>query len=176
MPNLERKRTRLIASRLVLTPYLTPYAVPQAMGRLAGQTVATMSGGEQLRVVIAAGVCIAPKLLLLDEPTSQLDAQARDGVIEMLLSINDELGATIVVVTHDPTVAAAMPRSISIRDGRVGSKGRHGRDFAVIGKDGSLQLATDILKVLPPGALVQVVPVPNGAQVLRSDDPDSANV
>ena len=143
------------------------------MGSIADQTLATMSGGEQQRVAIAAGVCVAPKLLLLDEPTSQLDAQARDEVIEMLLTINDEFGATIVAVTHDPTVAAAMPRTISIRDGRVGSEGRHGRDFAVIGKDGSLQLPTDILKVLPPGALVQVVPVPNGAQVLRTDDPNS---
>ncbi|MGC1405173.1 MAG: ATP-binding cassette domain-containing protein [Candidatus Dormiibacterota bacterium] len=97
--------------------------MPQAMGSLAGQTVATMSRGEQLRVVIAAGVCVAPKLLLLDEPTSQLDAQARDGVIEMLLSINDEFGATIVVVTHDPTVAAAMPRTFRSATVGLGLRG-----------------------------------------------------
>ncbi|MGA7088940.1 MAG: ATP-binding cassette domain-containing protein [Candidatus Dormiibacterota bacterium] len=142
------------------------------MGGLASQTLATMSGGEQQRVAIAAGICVAPQLLLLDEPTSQLDALARDEVIEMLLAVNSELGATVVTVTHDPAVAAAMPRTISIRDGRVGSEGRRGHDFAVIGKDGSLQLPTEILTVLPPGALVRVVPLENGAQVLRSDDPD----
>ncbi|MHB1525528.1 MAG: ABC transporter ATP-binding protein [Candidatus Dormibacteria bacterium] len=126
------------------------------MGRLALRTVATLSGGEQQRVAIASGVAGAPRLLLVDEPTSQLDTVSRDQVIQLLHRINFELGATVVSVTHDPTVAAAMPRTVTIRDGRVGAEGRRGEEYAVVGRDGSVQLPPDVLERLPPGTLLRV--------------------
>jgi putative ABC transport system ATP-binding protein len=126
------------------------------MGALAGQTVSTLSGGEQQRVAIAAGASVAPSLLLVDEPTSQLDSASRDQVISLLLKVNGELGATVVSVTHDPAVARAMPRTVSIRDGRIGAEGRRGQEYAVVGRDGSVQLPVDVLDWLPPGTLVQV--------------------
>jgi ABC-type lipoprotein export system ATPase subunit len=126
------------------------------MGALAGQTVSTLSGGEQQRVAIAAGASVAPSLLLVDEPTSQLDSASRDQVISLLLKVNGELGATVVSVTHDPAVAGAMPRTVSIRDGRIGAEGRRGQEYAVVGRDGSVQLPVDVLDWLPPGTLVQV--------------------
>ncbi|MHB1525699.1 MAG: ABC transporter ATP-binding protein [Candidatus Dormibacteria bacterium] len=126
------------------------------MGQLAGRTVATLSGGEQQRVAIASGVAGAPRLLLVDEPTSQLDTVSRDQVIELLHRINAQLGSTVVSVTHDPTVAAAMPRTVTIRDGRVGAEARRGLEYAVVGRDGSVQLPPDVLEMLPPGTLVQV--------------------
>jgi ABC-type lipoprotein export system ATPase subunit len=126
------------------------------MGALAGQTVSTLSGGEQQRVAIAAGASVRPTLLLVDEPTSQLDSGGRDQVISLLLKVNEELGATVVSVTHDPAVALAMPRTVSIRDGRIGAEGRRGEEYAVVGRDGSVQLPIDVLEWLPPGTLVQV--------------------
>ncbi|HUY53872.1 MAG TPA: ATP-binding cassette domain-containing protein [Candidatus Nanopelagicaceae bacterium] len=126
------------------------------MGPLAGRTVATLSGGEQQRVAIAAGVAGAPRLLLVDEPTSQMDTVSRDQVIELLHLVNSQLGSTVVSVTHDPAVAAAMPRTVTIRDGRVGAEGRRGQEYAVVGRDGSVQLPPDVLEMLPPGTLLQV--------------------
>ncbi len=107
-------------------------------------------------MAIAAGASVAPSLLLVDEPTSQLDSASRDQVISLLLKVNGELGATVVSVTHDPAVAGAMPRTVSIRDGRIGAEGRRGQEYAVVGRDGSVQLPVDVLDWLPPGTLVQV--------------------
>lgn len=126
------------------------------MGRLANRTVSTLSGGEQQRVAIASGVAPAPRLLLVDEPTSQLDTKNRDQVVSLLRDINHRLGATVVIVTHDPEVGAAMPRTVTIRDGRVGAEGRRGEEYAVVGKDGSVQLPPDVLDILPPGTLLRV--------------------
>ncbi len=126
------------------------------MGALAGRTVATLSGGEQQRVAIASGVASAPRLLLVDEPTSQLDTRSRDQVIELLHKINRQLGSTVVSVTHDQAVAHAMPRTVTIRDGRVGAEGRKGEEYAVVGRDGSVQLPPDVLEILPPGTLLHV--------------------
>ena len=126
------------------------------MGHLAHRTVATLSGGEQQRVAIATGTAPAPRLLLVDEPTSQLDTKSRDQVVALLAQINQTLGATVVSVTHDPEVGAAMPRTVTIRDGRIGAEGRRGQEFAVVGKDGSVQLPPDVLEKLPPGTLLRV--------------------
>jgi ABC-type lipoprotein export system ATPase subunit len=139
------------------------------MGPLAGQTVSTLSGGEQQRVAIAAGASVRPTLLLVDEPTSQLDSGGRDQVISLLLKVNEELGATVISVTHDPAVAMAMPRTVSIRDGRIGAEGRRGEEYAVVGRDGSVQLPIDVLEWLPPGTLVQVHRHTQGVD-LRSPD------
>lgn len=140
------------------TPPWSPSELLQdlGMGHLAGRTVATLSGGEQQRVAITSGVAGAPRLLLVDEPTSQLDTVSRDQVIELLHRINAQLGSTVVSVTHDPAVAAAMPRTVTIRDGRVGAEGRRGQEYAVVGRDGSVQLPPDVLEMLPPGTLLQV--------------------
>ncbi len=126
------------------------------MAALGGRTIATLSGGEQQRVAIASGVAGAPRLLLVDEPTSQLDTRSRDQVIELLHRIHDQLGSTVVSVTHDAAVAAAMPRTVTIRDGRVGAEGRRGEEYAVVGRDGSVQLPPDVLEMLPPGTLLHV--------------------
>ncbi len=70
--------------------------------------------------------------------------------------INGRLGTTVVVVTHDAEVAARLPRTVTIRDGRVGSEGRRGEELAVVARDGTVQLPPAVLRDLPPGTLLRV--------------------
>jgi ABC-type lipoprotein export system ATPase subunit len=106
----------------------------------------------------ALGVALAsrPGLLLGDEPTSQLHHTSRDVVLDALARVNSQWGTTIVVVTHDPEVAARLPRTVTIRDGRVGGEGRAGEEYAVVAADGSLPLPPAAVASFPPGALVRV--------------------
>lgn len=89
------------------------------LAELAGQPVGRMSGGEQQRVSVALGMAAAPGLLLADEPTSQLDTANRDRVVTLLQRVGAEFGATVIVVTHDPEVAASLDRAVTILDGRL---------------------------------------------------------
>ncbi|GAA2392852.1 ABC transporter ATP-binding protein [Catellatospora methionotrophica] len=112
--------------------------------------------GAAQRVAIAVGVAASPGLLLIDEPTSRLDREARDEVLDALDTINRERGTTIVAVTHDPDVGARLGRAVTIRDGRVGAEGREGREFAVVASDGTVQLPPEVLENVPPGTLLVV--------------------
>lgn len=112
-------------------------------------------GALQL-LAVAVAVSCRPGLLLGDEPTSQLDHGARDVVLDALAQVNRQWGTTVIVVTHDPDVAAAMPRTITIRDGRVGAEGREGEEFAVVSADGSVPLPPHALAAIPPGSLVRL--------------------
>jgi putative ABC transport system ATP-binding protein len=123
---------------------------------LADRTTGRLSGGEQQRVAIAAVVSSGAQLVLADEPTSQLDAVGRERVAELLAQVHSDFGRTVVLVTHDPSVAARSPRTVTIRDGRVGSEGVHGREYAVVGRDGSLQLPPELSEEFPPGTLLEV--------------------
>lgn len=127
------------------------------LGAVAHQVCGRLSGGEQQRVSIAVAVAAAPRLLLADEPTSQLDAASRGAVIELLRDVRERVGSTVMMVTHDPAVAAALPRTVTIRDGRVGAEGHRGEEFAVVGRDGAVQLPPDVLDQFPAGTLLRVI-------------------
>lgn len=79
--------------------------------------VATMSGGERQRVAIARAILMRPRVLLADEPTGNLDEHTGAQVGELLTTLNKELGMTLVVVTHNTDLAAAMHRSLELRAG-----------------------------------------------------------
>ncbi len=79
---------------------------------------AELSGGQQQRVAIARALAGSPRLLLADEPTGNLDSQMARGVMELLEQINAE-GTTIIMVTHDPELAARAQRNVHIVDGMV---------------------------------------------------------
>jgi len=78
-----------------------------------------LSGGEQQRVAIAAGAARCAPLVLADEPTAELDERNEEVVLEELRRLRREFTATVVVVTHSPSVAASADRVVEIRDGRV---------------------------------------------------------
>jgi lipoprotein-releasing system ATP-binding protein len=80
-----------------------------------------LSGGEQQRVALARALVLEPKLLLADEPTGNLDTATSESIHALFFDINRKHGTTIVVVTHNPSLAESMPRIVSLRDGVIES-------------------------------------------------------
>jgi putative ABC transport system ATP-binding protein len=78
-----------------------------------------MSGGEQQRVALARAFVVQPAVLLADEPTGSLDFATGEKVMELMLALNRELGTTLVLVTHDPGIAARCYRKLTIEAGRL---------------------------------------------------------
>ena len=78
-----------------------------------------LSGGEQQRVALARAFVTHPPLLLADEPTGSLDAATGEAVINMMFELNREYGSTLVLVTHDPAIAAKCARTITIAAGHL---------------------------------------------------------
>lgn len=160
------------ASRPVPRPEDVLTLVGLAPGRWAAPLRSQTPGDLQFAAV-AAAVSSRPGLLLVDEPTSQLDHEARDGVLAALEHVNTTWGTTVVLVTHDPDVASRMPRTITIRDGRVGAEGRSGEEFAVVSADGSVPLPPHALAGLPPGSLVRVHEVDGRWLLVAEEDADA---
>jgi putative ABC transport system ATP-binding protein len=79
----------------------------------------SLSGGEQQRVAIARGIVNHPAILLADEPTGNLDTENSNTVLTLLRDLNERLGQTILMITHNPEAAAFGHRVVSMRDGRI---------------------------------------------------------
>jgi len=78
-----------------------------------------LSGGEQQRVALARAFVSQPPLLFADEPTGSLDAATGDAIIKLMFELNRERGSTLVLVTHDPSIAALCGRTITIAAGKL---------------------------------------------------------
>ena len=83
-----------------------------------------LSGGEQQRVALARAVATQPRLIMADEPTGNLDRETGTGVIELLFDLHDRLGTTLILITHDDSVAARCDRVARLADGRIADSGR----------------------------------------------------
>lgn len=125
-----------------------------------------LSGGEQQRVAIAIALANNPKLLLADEPTGAVDRKTSDVILDMFRKLNEELGLTIVIVTHDKELAKKVNRVVSIRDGKTSSERIMKNDYrekmetmdinwkeeetqeeyAVLDRAGRVQIPSDLLK------------------------------
>lgn len=79
---------------------------------------AQMSGGEQQRTAIARALINSPAVLLADEPTGNLDSATKQEIHKLLFSLRDSLGQTIIIVTHDPELAALCDRTLEMKDGQ----------------------------------------------------------
>jgi putative ABC transport system ATP-binding protein len=78
-----------------------------------------LSGGQQQRVGIARALVKDPTLVLADEPTGNLDTQSSEDIVRILQGLNQQEGLTVVIITHEPDIAAATRRIISMRDGQI---------------------------------------------------------
>jgi putative ABC transport system ATP-binding protein len=84
-----------------------------------GHKPRALSGGEQQRVAIARAIVNRPAILLADEPTGNLDTENSNAVLKLLRDLNDRLGQTVLMITHNPEAAAYGHRMVTMRDGRI---------------------------------------------------------
>jgi putative ABC transport system ATP-binding protein len=89
------------------------------LGRRVEHLPDELSGGERQRVAIARALSIYPPILLADEPTGNLDTTTGAEILKLIHDLHEQLGSTILMVTHDPSVAQSCSRTIHIRDGKV---------------------------------------------------------
>jgi putative ABC transport system ATP-binding protein len=82
-----------------------------------------LSGGEQQRVALARAFVVQPKLLLADEPTGSLDAQTGESIMDLMLSMNQARGTTLILVTHDQKLAMRCNRTLTLQAGQLISQG-----------------------------------------------------
>ena len=152
-----------------------------------------LSGGEQQRVAIAVALANEPSVLFADEPTGELDTGTAREVFELLRSVNQKLGVTIVVVTHDPLVSEQVSRTIAIRDGRtstetlrrraINEEGDHhviSEEYAVLDRAGRLQLPRAHVEALGLDRRVRLALEPDHISVWpdrdrSADKPDAGN-
>ncbi len=78
-----------------------------------------LSGGEQQRVAVARALVLKPELVLADEPTGNLDSRTGEAIFELLMTLNRQLCITVVLVTHNESMASRIPRRITLADGRM---------------------------------------------------------
>ncbi len=120
-----------------------------------------LSGGEQQRVAIAIALANRPKVLLADEPTGELDSESAEEIFAAFRAINETLGVTVMVLTHDPLVSTQVNRTIAIRDGRTstetlrraevdaaGERRVIAEEFALLDRVGRLQLPSEYVDAL----------------------------
>ncbi len=106
----QRRHTRAIAAQIL---------EQVGLGERVGHFPHQLSGGEQQRVAIARALACSPAILLADEPTGNLDTATSKQVLDLLQQLRDQLNLTIIMVTHDPAIAAHADRRLHIVDGRL---------------------------------------------------------
>ena len=120
LPNLSCLENVEIAASLVKEPFDAIKVIEDVgLSKRSGNFPSELSGGEQQRTAIARAIVKNPGLLLCDEPTGALDSKTGVEVMDLLQRLNREEGITMIIVTHDPGVAAKTNRIIRIKDGVI---------------------------------------------------------
>jgi len=132
-----------------------------SVGHCGDRRPGEISGGEQQRVAIAVALANQPRVLLADEPTGELDEDTSQDVLGAMKAVNEELGITTLIVTHDVTVSEHVRRTVQIRDGRTSTevlrrtrRDQHGgeehiaEEYAVLDRVGRLQLPQEFMSGL----------------------------
>ncbi|MDO4871944.1 MAG: ABC transporter ATP-binding protein [bacterium] len=91
----------------------------------ASNKASNLSGGQKQRVCVARAIANQPKIIFADEPTGNLDTKTSEKVEDLLFGLNKEKGITLIIVTHDETLAQKCDRQIRIRDGKITSEGEN---------------------------------------------------
>jgi len=117
-----------------------------------------LSGGQAQRASLCQALAVAPRLLLADEPTGELDRRSAREVLGALAALAGEHGTTVLLVTHDPLAAAAAERTLVMRDGRITGEVRDGSAFARIAADGLVRLPLELLAESALGDVVRLEP------------------
>jgi ABC-type lipoprotein export system ATPase subunit len=125
-----------------------------------------LSGGEQQRVAVAIALANRPKLLLADEPTGELDTATAQVIYDLLRALNQDLGLTMIIVSHDPGIARHVDRVVAVRDGKLASETvrvqktdsdeHHLVELAVVDAAGRLQIPREYLEQFNIRRRVQV--------------------
>jgi ABC-type lipoprotein export system ATPase subunit len=131
------------------------------LGQRSRHRPGELSGGEQQRVAIAVALANEPKVLLADEPTGELDSETAGEIFGVLRTVNQTMGVTGVIVTHDPLVSIQVDRTVTIRDGRISSETLRdrsqaegdlsrviSREYSVLDSAGRLQLPEHYVEAL----------------------------
>lgn len=117
------------------------------MGDRADHGPAQLSGGQQQRVSVAVALANRPSLLLADEPTGELDGETAEEVYALLRTVNRDLGITVVIVSHDPNMAATVDRVVELRDGQSAMEHHAHRDAEA---DGIVLLVDTVGRIRVP--------------------------
>ncbi|MCH7554026.1 MAG: ATP-binding cassette domain-containing protein, partial [Chloroflexi bacterium] len=139
------------------------------LGHRAGHTTDRLSGGEQQRVAIAVALANNPPLLLADEPTGELDTKTGQEILDLLRSVNESYGTTIVIVTHDQNISSQVDRVVAMSDGKTSTETVRRRNYeqrgegdegieerAIVDGSGRLQIPKEYLDKLGISERVRV--------------------
>jgi putative ABC transport system ATP-binding protein len=128
LPSLTALENVSLVTEQMTEPGSAPLPAEEALARVGlahrlHHFPAQLSGGEQQRVAIARAIAKRPGVLLCDEPTGALDQRTGEAVLEVLRSVNRDLGSAVVVITHNTALASRADRVVTLADGRIVGEG-----------------------------------------------------